>query len=311
MGKRRQHTIPSFYLKKFLEPGVLYRRGDKSPRHVKTPKGVAVHRDYYGRSSDRFNGLDKINDMTETWAAPLLEKLINDFDSITHSEWVILSYYFANIHVRTPAFQDTMISTFKEMTKQLNKMAEDMKKAYEKAEAEGKDLSLFSTPTFDNSPGTSVDEWNKWMDKLDQEDGKLDNISLFYSLVRDIAECIQKMAFYIFEAPAGLFFITTDRPLVLFSLISGSPYGAGWERKDALAVLALDSKHLLTMCYRGEPAVYHRVPSAEDVHFFNVELMKYAMSEVYSKYTYSIALDWMLRRGSWKKRGQASFYLPF
>ena len=305
MGKRRQHTIPSFYLKKFLDPGVLYRRGDKSPRHVKTPKDVAVHRDYYGRSSDRFNGLDKINDMTETWAAPLLEKLIDDVASITHNEWVILSYYFANIYVRTPAFQDTMINTFKEMAEQLNKMTEGIKKAYEKAEAEGKDLSLFNSPSFDDSPRTSVDEWNKWIDKLDQEDGKLDNISLFYSLIRDIAECIQKMAFYIFEAPAGLFFITTDRPLVLFSLISGSPYGAGWERKDALAVLALDPKHLLTMCYRGEPAVYHRIPSAEEVHFFNVELMKYAISEVYSKYTYSIALDWMLRRGSWeiKKAG--------
>jgi len=203
MGKRRQHTIPYFYLKEFLKPGIVYRRGDKSPRYVKTPKDVAVHSDYYGRSSDEFNALDKINSKTETWAAPLLKKLINGPASITHSEWVILSYYFANIYVRTPAFQDTMINTFKEMTKQLNKMAERMKKAYEKAEAEGKDLSLFRSPTFDNSPGTSVDEWNKWMDKLDQEDGKLDNISLFYSLIRDIAECIQKMAFYILEAPGG------------------------------------------------------------------------------------------------------------
>jgi hypothetical protein len=302
MGKRRQHTIPYFYLKEFLKPGIVYRRGDKSPRYVKTPKDVAVHSDYYGRSSDEFNALDKINSKTETWAAPLLKKLINDPASITHSEWVILSYYFANIYVRTPAFQDTMINTFKEMTKQLNKMGERMKKAYEKAEAEGKDLSLFSAPTFNNSPGTSVDEWNKWMDKLDQEDGKLDNISLFYSLIRDIAECIQKMAFYIFEAPGGLFFITTDRPLVLFSLISGSPHGAGWEKKDALAALSLDPKHLLTMCYRGTPAIYNRVPSAGDVHFFNVELMKYAMNEVYSKYTYDTALDWMLRKGGWKAK---------
>jgi len=300
MGKRRQHTIPYFYLKEFLKPGIVYRRVDKSPRYVKTPKDVAVHSDYYGRSSDEFNALDKINSKTETWAAPLLKKLINDPASITHSEWVILSYYFANIYVRTPAFQDTMINTFKEMTEQLNKMAERMKKAYEKAEAEGKDLSLFSTPTFNNSPGTSVDEWNKWMDKLDQEDGKLDNISLFYSLIRDIAECIQKMAFYIFEASGGLFFITTDRPLVLFSLISGSPHGAGWEKKDALAALSLDPKHLLTMCYRGTPAIYNRVPSAGDVHFFNVELMKYAVYEVYSKHEYDVALDWMLREGIWK-----------
>jgi len=302
MSTRRQHTIPYFYLRKFLNPGIVYRRGDKSPRLVKTPKNVAVRINYYGRSSAEFGALDKINSATETWAAPLLKKLIDDVASITHSEWVILSYYFANIYVRTPAFQESMISTFKEMTKQVNKMAEDMKKAYEKAEAEGKDLSLFSTPSFNDSPRYSVDELNKWTDKLDQEDGRLDNISVFYSLVKDIAECIQKMAFYIFEAPRGLFFITTDRPLVLFSLISGTPLRAGWEKKDALAALPLDPKHLLIMCYRGEPAVYHRVFSAEDVHFWNVELMKYAVNEVYSKYTYGIALDWMLRRGGWKAK---------
>ena len=302
MGKRRQHTIPYFYLKKFLKPGVVYRRGDKSPRHVKTPKDVAVHSDYYGRSSDEFGALDKINSATETWAAPLLEKLINDVTSITHGDWVILSYYFANIHVRTPAFQDSMISTFQEMTKQVNKMAEDMKKAYEKAKAEGKDLSLLNTPSFYDSPRYSVDEWNKWTNKLDQEDGRLDNIFVFYSLIKDLAECIQKMAFYIFEATGGFFFITTDRPLVLFSLISGSPLGAGWEKKDALAAFPLDPKHLLIMCYRGEPAVYHAVLSAEDVHFWNVGLMRYAVNEVYSKYTYGIALDWMLRKGIWKIR---------
>jgi len=203
MWKRRQHTIPYFYLKEFLKPGIVYRRGDKSPRYVKTLKDVAVYSDSYGRSSNEFSALDKINSVAETWAAPLLKKLINDPASITHSEWVILSYYFANIHVRTPAFQDIMINTFKQMTKQLNKLAKGMKKAHERDEAEGKDLSIFSTPTFNNSPRTSVDERNKWMDKLDREDGKLDNISLFYSLIRDIAECIQKMAFYIFEAPGG------------------------------------------------------------------------------------------------------------
>ncbi len=302
MGKRRQHTIPYFYLKEFLKSGIVYRRGDKSPRYVKTPKGVAVHSDYYGRSSDKFNALDKINSATETRAAPLLKKLINDPAYITHSEWVILSYYFANIYVRTPTFQDSMIGTFKEMTEQVNKMAEDIKKAYEKAKAEGKDLSLFNTPTSSNSPRSSVDEWNKWMDKLDREDGRLDSISVFYSLIRDIAECIQKMAFYTFAAPEGLFFITTDRPLVLLSLISGSTLRAGWGKKDALAALPLNPKHLLTMCYRGEPAVYSRVPTAEDVRFFNVELMKYAVSEVYSKYTYSIAQDWMLRKGGWGKK---------
>lgn len=300
MGNRRQHTIPRFYLKEFLNSGIVYRRGDKSPRFVKKPKNVAVRIDYYGKPSDELGVLDKMNSAIENWAAPVLKRLVYDVTSINRHDWVILSYYFANIHVRTPAFQDDMIGTFKEMTQQLNKMAEDMKKAYEKAEAEGKDLSIFNSPSFDDSPKYSLDEWNEWMEKLEQREGRLDSILAFYSLIKDVAEYIQKMTFHILEAPGGLFFITTDRPLVLFSLISGSPLGAGWGNKDALAALPLDPKHLLVMCYRGEPAVYHKVLSAKDIQFWNIELMKYAVYEVYSKYTCDIALDWMLRKGIWK-----------
>lgn len=108
------------------------------------------------------------------------------------------------------------------------------------------------------------------------------------------------MTFHILEAPGGLFFVTTDKPLVLFSLVSGSPLGAGWGNKDALAAMPLDPKHLLVMCYRGEPAVYHKILSIKDVQFWNIELMKYGVYEVYSKYTYDIALDWMIGKGIWK-----------
>jgi len=219
MGSR-QHTIPNFYLKKFLNPGIVYR----------------------------------------------------------------------------------MISTFKEMTNRLNKMAEEMTKAYKKAEAEGKDLSIFKAPSFYDSPRYSSDEWNRWAEGLAQKEGRLASMASFYRLIKDIAGYIQRMSFHILEAPGGLFFTTTDRPLVLFSLMSGSPLGAGWGNKDVLAVLPLDPKHLLLMCYRGKPAVYHTVLSVEDVHFWNIELMKYAVNEVYSKYTYGIALDWMLRKGIWKTK---------
>jgi hypothetical protein len=302
MSTRRQHTIPNFYLKKFLNSGIVYRRGDRSPRFVKTPKNVAVCIDYYGGPFDDFGVLDKMNSAIENWAAPVLRRLIDDVTSITHSDWVILSYYFANIHVRTPAFQDSMIYTFKEMTKQLNKMAEDMKKACEKAIAEGKDLSSFKSPSFDDSPRYSKDEWDNWMQKVDQREGRLDTMSVFYSLIKDVAECIQRMAFHICKAPGGLFFTTTDRPLVLFSLMSGSSLGAGWGNKDVLAALPLDPKHFLVMGYRGEPAIYHTVLSAKDVRSWNIELMKYAVYEVYSKHEYDIALDWMLRKGIWKTK---------
>jgi hypothetical protein len=207
MGGPRQHTIPKFFLKEFLNPGIVYRRGDKSPRHVKRPKKVAVHINYYGGPSDNLDILDDMNSAIENWAAPVLKRLVYDVTSISHSDWVILSYYFANIHVRTPAFQDSTAATFKELTQKLNKMAEDMKKAYKKAEAEGRDLSAFNTPSFDDSPRWPLDEWNKWMEKLQQREGRLDSILTFYSLIKDIAEYIQKMSFHILEAPGGLFLL--------------------------------------------------------------------------------------------------------
>lgn len=161
MSGPKQHTIPRFYLKEFLNSGIVYRRGDKSPRFVKKAKNVAVRINYYGGPSDDFDELDKINSAIENLAAPVLKRLIHDVNSITRSGWIILSYYFANIHVRTPAFQDSMKSTFKEMGKQLNKMAEDMKKVYEKAKAEGKDLSIFNSPSFNDSSRFSLDELNE------------------------------------------------------------------------------------------------------------------------------------------------------
>jgi hypothetical protein len=306
MGGPRQHTISNFYLKEFLNSGIVYRRGAKLPRFVKKPKNVAVRINYYGGPSDNLNMLDKMNSAIEGWAAPVLKRLVYDVTSITHSDWVILSYYFANVHVRTPAFQDGMVATFKEFAKKVNKMVEDMKKAYEKAEAEGKDLSVFKSPSFDDSPRYSLDELNAWMEKLEQKEGRLDNLLTFYHMIKDIAGCIQKMSFHILGASGGLFFITTDRPLVLYSLISGSTLGAGWANKDALAAMALDPKHILVMCYRGEPAIYDKTLTPKDVQFWNIQLMKYAVYEVYSKFQYDIALDWMLRRGIWGKVRRAN-----
>lgn len=305
MGGRRQHTIPFFYLREFLNSGIVYRRGSKSPRLTKRPKNVAVHIDYYGGPSDDLDFLDNMNSAIENRAAPVLKRLVRDITSITQGDWITLSYYFANIYVRTPAFQDDMIGIFKEMTQQLNKMAEDMKGTYEKAQAEGKDLPVFDSPSFDDSPSYTLDEWNDWMGKLEHKEGRLDSIISFYGSIKKIAECIRKMAFCILEAPSGFFFITTDRPLVLFSLVSGSPLGAGWGNRDALAALPLDPKHLLVMGYRNEPSIYYKVLTAYDVLFWNVEMMKYAVCEVYSKHPYDIALDWMLRRGMWgiKKSG--------
>jgi len=69
--------------------------------------------------------------------------------------------------------------------------------------------------------------------------------------------------------------------------------------KDAFAILPLNPKHFMTMFYAGPPGVRGKDLSADEVHFWNFEMMKYATNEVYSKYPYNMASDWMHQRGQW------------
>jgi len=302
---RRQHTIPKFYLEQFF-PGWCYRRGAKSPRYHNKAKDVAVQIDYYGGPEDDLKMLDKINSFIENEAAPVLQRLAHDTTSITLDDWITLSYYFANMYVRTPAFHESMKLDFQKTTEQLNRLAHDMMSAVERAKAEGKDISVPDILTDDYSSGFTMDEWNEWAEGLETEQGRLGMTAEYYSNMKDIAEYIQRMSLFILNATRGLFFVTADRPLILLSMSTDSTLGAGWGKEDAFAILPLDPKHLVTMFYAGPPSVREKESSADEVHFWNLQMMKYATREVYSKHPYNIALDWMRQRGQWapSKKGK-------
>ncbi len=294
---RRQHTIPKFYLEQFF-PGWCYRRSVKSPRYHKKAKDVAVQINYYGAPDDDLKMLDRINSFIENEAAPVLQRLFHDTTSITRNDWVTLSYYFANMYVRTPAFYKSMKRDFEKMTEELNRMARDVMAAVEKAKTEGKDISVPDMLPDDDSPRFTIDEWNKSAEELETEQGRLSMMAAFYGNMKDIAEYIQRMSLFILNAKGGLFFVTTDRPLILLSMSSDSTLGAGWGNADAFAIHPLGPKHFMAMFYAGPATIRRKELSAHEVHFWNFEMMKYA-TEVYSKYLYNMASDWMQQRGQW------------
>jgi hypothetical protein len=295
---RRQHTIPKFYLEQFF-PGWCYRRGTKSPCYHKRAKNVAVQIDYYGRPEEDLKMLDRMNSFIENEAAPVLQRLVYDATSISRNDWVTLSYYFANMYVRTPAFHESVKQDFQKMTKQLNLMAHDMVAAVERAKAEGEDIPVPEMLPDDGSPRFTMDEWNKWAEELETEPGRLSMTTAFYGNMKDIAEYIQRMSLFILDALGGLFFVTTDRPLILLSMATDSTLGAGWGNTDAFAIHPLGPKHFMAMFRAGPATIRGKGLSADEVHFLNLEMMKYANREIYSKHPYDIALDWMYRKGQW------------
>ena len=298
MSNRRQHTIPKFYLGQFF-PGWCYRRGTRSPRYHKRAKNVAVQIDYYGGPEDNLEMLDKINSFIENEAAPVLKRLVHNVTSITRNDWVTFSYYFANMYFRTPAFHENMKLDVRKMTERINRMARDMMAAVERAKAKGKDISIQQMEPDDGSPRFTLDAWNKWAEELETELGRLRMTTVFYRDMKNITEYIQRMSIFILDAPGGLFFVTTDKPLILLNMSTDSALGAGWGNPDVFAIHPLDPKHFMAMFHAGPATIRGKVISADEVHFWNFEMMKYANSEVYSKYPYDVALDWMHSRGQW------------
>jgi hypothetical protein len=261
---------------------------------------VAVHTDYYGGPKDDLRMLDKMNSFIENEAAPVLKRLVRAPTSISGADWVTVSYYLFNMYVRTPAFSRSMKGHFQKMTEELNRMAHRMMAALQKAKAEGKHMpSLDMLPN--DSPRFTMDQWDKWAEGLETEQGRLDMAAAFYSNMKDAASYIQRMSLFILTAPRGLFFITTDTPLVLLSMYSDSTLGAGWGNADAFAVHPLAPEHLMAAFHAGPATIRGKTLSADEVHFFNSNMMRYANMEVYSKYQYKMALDWMHGRGQWKQ----------
>lgn len=302
MGNRKQHVVPNFYLKEFF-PGIVYRKGEKSPRFTKKARNLSVRTNYYGKpGDDLILPLDELNSVIESQAAPVLKRLIlGETTTINRSDWVTLSYFFANMQLRNPSYHETLRRSFRQMTDQINEMVEKMKASYEKAKAEGKEFHIPLKPDSSGQRGYSLEEVNKSMEELEAKDGNIKiTENLFYHM-RDIAAYIQKMSLHVLTASALGFFITTDTPLVLFSLSSGSPVGAGWGNNDALAVIPVHPKHCMVLCYRKERTIYTKVLARGEVEFWNIEMMKYASREIYSKHPYNLALDWMHDRGIWQR----------
>ncbi len=205
--------------------------------------------------------------------------------------------------MRNPSYHEMLRNTYRNLTNQLNEMANKIQESIKQAKREGREFLIPKESTIDKEASFTLEEWNKSMKDIETENGHIKIAEDLYLNVREIASYIQKMSLHIIEASGRSFFITSDTPLVLFSLSSGTPLGAGWANQDAMATISIHPKKCLILVYRETPSIYtgRSIVNTQDVDVWNINLMKYASNEVYSKYEYGHALNWMLRRGIWKE----------
>jgi len=299
MANRRQHNIPQFYLRQFLSPGWVYRRGADAPRFVKSPAGVAMQKDYYGRNKAAREPLDDLNSYVEDKGAPSFMNLIRSPKTITQYDWLVLSYLFANLFVRNPAVIEEWRAAALKATARVNAVAEKMTDRLIAASLAGSDLSEFQSEPEDESATMTLDQFNKHAAKLRAEGGHRIAASDMFVAFPDIAECIQQMSFIVWEAPHNFSFLTSDRSLVLQSRATGSRAHVGWKNPDALGSIALCPNHFLTMFYYEPSGIYLAKATPEQVAGLNLETIKFAEQEIYSPFKYPEANDWMNAVGRW------------
>ena len=280
----RQHTIPQFYLKPFLSPGWVYKKGASAPKKRWSPRNVAVYPDYYGEDEIAEKTLDDLNRWIEDCGAPVFTKLIEDPGTITESEWVILSYLFANFAVRMPPFIEGLRAMELKWTDEVNKIA---------GRTGSSKFKFVSQELGEESPLTTLDQVNDYASRLRAEGGHRVAANDTFELLTDIAQCINQMSFLLLEAPSGLFFVTSDRPLAVESSQSGVPVGAGWENPDAAGMIALHPSRFLLTYYQDEPSHVQIMATADQVGLLNLKTINFACQEIYSCSKYAEADDWM------------------
>lgn len=288
----RQHAIPRFYLRPFLSPGWVYRHGMGKPLLHKSPTNVAVHQDYYGRNKAERKPLDELNKYIESEGSPSYTRLITDIKSITDYDWYVLSFVFANIFVRTPAHIEEWRDALLKATDDINTKAEKMIDKLISASLDGSDLSEFRSET-SGEPSTTLKQWNAHVAKVKALGGHRIAAYDLFSALPDIAECIRRMTFIVWEAPSNHFFLTSDRPLVLQSRKTGSRVRAGWAKPDALGTIAVSPSRFLTMFYYKLSGIYLLKASPIQVAGLNLETIKFAKNEIYSSFECPEAHHWM------------------
>ncbi len=284
MTSPRQHTIPRFYLNRFLSPGWVYRRGSTSPRRTKNPRDVSVRENYYGRRFPGRSSRDDINSLVEETGAPALKKLIDDPTTITSADWINLAWLFANLALRTPANIDELRAAELEAIRQINEFFDEQ-------------MRNLPPDTIVNT--SQLEDINRSADLLRSSSGQIE-AEPFIALPA-VAECIQQMEFFLTTAPEGFSFVTSDRPLALRRFESGSRVGAGWSNEDAVGQIALSPRHFLVMFYRKQGAITLGKATGNQVEAWNEEILYCANQEVYSDVEIREAQEWMVRTGRWSE----------
>ena len=277
-----QHTLPQFYLKSFLTNGWVYRKGAASSRRARNPRGTAAQHDYYGADKS----VDAFNLLVENEGAPAMRKLLQEPENVTEADIVRFSYLLANLYARSRAAIEDLRTMELHWTRQVNEIAR----------VTGRKGFHFVSRELNEESSATLEQINDYATRLTASNGHHLAARDSFLATPDVAECIREMSFLIIEASPKLFFVTSDRPLLLRSRFSNSLVDVGWKKRDAVGCIALSPGRFLQVFYDKEPCIYQRTAEPNEVPDINRQTIMTADLEIYSKFECDEAAEWMTGR---------------
>ncbi|MBI5867331.1 MAG: DUF4238 domain-containing protein [candidate division Zixibacteria bacterium] len=301
LEKRRQHTIPKFYLTNFTDKrqgrdGLLWRyeRGGNDPVRM-SPSNAAVIKDFYlatdvdGKEHNLFEEhLFKVEEVT----APVIRAIIEDGTYPDDDGHAALSLFVASMLYRTTAFRkesdDFALSAFEALVFEKAKDKERFHSDLREAKNKGLD------------PNIDPEQMRQFILKREYSLKPNVNLSLqaYYVLYAELANVVALMRHTIMVAKSGVEFLTSDNPVtVISSHIPTGTWGGDLHRVGTQISLPLSPQYVYFSSWDGPCSFSSCQPAME--RNINKRTACRAHHYVFSPFRGSFINRWLNEQEPW------------
>lgn len=293
---KSQHIVPQFYLRSFLQPGYVYRRGTARPAHVNSPKNVAAEDWFYsGATLDDKRSLDEMNSRIEgnKHIQEAFRRLLNRNTRPSSDDRAPLAILIANLFLRVPA---TFYAVGKPTVDALERMNQKISALEAMLQSPSGRRALMDAPPQLPGPGSWQGTPQTFRTELESLRAQLavgkPMMRDIMSCIPDVARVITRMNWTLVTAPNRSFFVTSDNPVAL-THIDGSPTGVGWESSTAVATLPVSGRLCLVMSYTSTCQWRRRQATQAQVDGLNRRAIALAWNAIYTPERHPLAEEWL------------------
>ncbi len=278
------HYVSRFLLRRFADPktGLLWAYEKGTGRSWQcNPKQVAAERRYYaftGEDGKPDNAVEDALSKLEGEVSPIIERVERDLALPSPNERAVLALFIALSVSRVPSFRKPVERFYGEVARKLSLVMAHHKEYFYRVvgEAERARGQKFDTPVEQVRQAVLNGD-------LAYEGSPFASLEMMLETSPQIAEIIHQMRWQFLHAPAGVSFITSDRPVVWVNpkLPPHPVYGnPGLAQKDILLLFPIGPRVCFLARWEGEEG--HFGIKSNGVIQINQPIIGYARKYVFS-----------------------------